>query len=268
VKLFERVVFVLVGLILIILISVLFIVPDTLAAAFLGLADVNVVIRLGLALVLNALVLVSIYLRLRPGPASDATGLVVKAQGAMADVSVESAREMVLNAVNQVPGVSKAEVKLQAVRGKADIELDVTVVDSSTNVPKKQGEINRALKQVINKQLGLNMAGRPRVHIHLGDDSASKSTSGESVSLPKPAETKSAPPVEKTEDKTKEKEEPEEEPETENSGMFLRKDREPKPAEGSETTDSTDKGNGDSWLKSYMSGAESESTQEEDKGRT
>ena len=42
--------------------------------------------------------------------------------------------------------------------GKAHIELDVTVNNPNTNVPAKQQEINRALKQVINKQLGLQMA--------------------------------------------------------------------------------------------------------------
>lgn len=260
-NLLERAVFVLVGLILIIFISVLFIVPDALAALFLGLADVNSIIRLALALVFNAMVLAAMYLRLRPGPTGDVSGLVVKTQGALADVSVESAREMVLSAVSKVPGVSKAEVKLQAVRGKADIELDVTVLDASTNVPQKQSEINRALKQVVNKQLGLRMAGRPRVHIHLGGDSSRKAL----AAAPEPAaasKSAAAPenPAPESADKSDE----------EASGMFLRQNREVAPSDDAgEDKPEKSTSEDDGWLKGYVSDTETEKSDEEkDTGRT
>jgi hypothetical protein len=48
------------------------------------------------------------------------------------------------------------------------VDLQVVVQGGhDIKLPAKQSEINRALKQVIHKQLGLQMAGQPKVHIRL-----------------------------------------------------------------------------------------------------
>src|SRR5262249_31004377 len=55
--------------------------------------------------------------------------------------------------------------RVEARRGRADVDLDVVVSGDTVNIPNKQREIDRALRQVINKELGLQMAEHPRVHI-------------------------------------------------------------------------------------------------------
>ncbi|MBZ0295791.1 MAG: hypothetical protein K8L99_24750 [Anaerolineae bacterium] len=169
-RLIERVLYLILGLLAITLVTVIFAVPEALSTFFLSVSDVNFIFRLVGVLVVDIAILALVYVRLRPRRMTG-DGLVVKASGAVADVSVESARTLILNTVKQVPDVTAATATLKAVDGKADIELDVNVQGQTVNVPKKQQEINRALKQVVYKQLGLQLAGQPRVHIKLNGDS-------------------------------------------------------------------------------------------------
>jgi hypothetical protein len=111
--------------------------------------------------------LILFILSVRPSRKTNTTGLIMRASGAITEVSVESARERILKAVNDVPDVIEADAKVKPVYGKADIDLQVVVLGQDVKLPAKQSEINRALKQVINKQLGLQMAGQPRVQIRL-----------------------------------------------------------------------------------------------------
>jgi hypothetical protein len=168
-RILERVLFALVGLLLITLITVLFVVPQSVSEILVNLEAVNIIIRLAVVLVLDILVLAFMFLQLRPRPVN-VPGLVVKAPGALADISVESARSFILSAVQKVPDVVSTEARLEAVRGKAKIDMDVVVRGREVNIPRKQQEINQALKRVINKQLGLDILGRPQVHIQLESD--------------------------------------------------------------------------------------------------
>jgi hypothetical protein len=163
------VLFALVGLLLITLITVLFIVPQSVGEMLVNLATVPIIARVAVVLVLDVVVLAFLFLQLRPTP-STAKGLVVRAPGALADISVDSARSFILSAVQSVPDVISTEANLEAVGGKAKIDMDVTVRGRDVNVPRKQQEITQALKRVVNKQLGLDILGRPQVHIHLEDD--------------------------------------------------------------------------------------------------
>lgn len=101
------------------------------------------------------------------------TGLMMRAGGAITEVSVESARGRILKAVSDLPDVASAEAQIKPIRGRADIEMHVTVFGHDVQLPAKQKEINRALNQVLNKQLGLRMAGKPRVHIQIYGEQSS-----------------------------------------------------------------------------------------------
>ena len=95
-------------------------------------------------------------------------GLVVKSSGgALAELSVESAREQILKAVQELPTVISADATVAAKRGKAVITLNVEMKSDNVNLPDKQKEINRVLGNVIEKRLGLRMAERPMVQINL-----------------------------------------------------------------------------------------------------
>jgi len=183
--LIRRIVIALAGISLALLITVLLLDPRSIDELALNILLTSVLLRLPAAILFDLIVLAVVVVLVRservPRPAS--AGLVVKAQGVIADVSVESARERILRAVRAVPDVLAAEASVKALRGRADVDLDVSVSHDSTSLPDKQREIDRALRQVINKELGLQMAGQPRVHIRMGEDEKLV-TSESSVSVP------------------------------------------------------------------------------------
>ncbi len=192
--LIRKIIIVLAGISLALLITVLLLDPFSVSVLALNINLTSVLIRLPAAILIDLIVLAVVVVLVRservPRPAS--TGLMVKAQGAIADVSVESARERILRAVRAVPDVLAAEADVKAIRGRADVDLDVSVSKESTSLPDKQREIDRALRQVINKELGLQMAGQPRVHIRMGNDEK-LFTSEPSAAIP--AATTVTPPV-------------------------------------------------------------------------
>jgi hypothetical protein len=193
-NLVRRIIVVLVGISLAILVTVLLLMPDTILSLAQNLNTTSLLIRLPLVILIDVIILAIIVVLVRGERAAMARsngGLIVKAQGAVADVSVESARERVLRAVRNVPDVLSADAVMKAVNGKADIELDVVVSRDSVNVPEKQKEIDRALRQVLNKQLGLQIAGKPRVHLRMGEDDVPASP----VVLPAPVPTPVPPPA-------------------------------------------------------------------------
>lgn len=227
-NLVRRIIIVLVGISLALLVTVLLIIPDTILSLAVNLTTTSWLIRIPLAILIDALVLAIVVILVRGERAAAARsngGLLVKAQGVVADVSVESARERVLRAVRAVPDVLSAEAAMRALNGKADIELDVQLSHESTNLPEKHREIDRALRQVLNKQLGLQIAGKPRVHIRMGEEDVSE------VPLVVPSPVSTPPVVIEPVRQEQPLIVPPAKPETAefSSGMTLRNDDEPQP---------------------------------------
>lgn len=167
----RKLIIVLVGVSLAVLMTVLLLDPDSISRLAFNMGATSALVRVPLAVLLDVIVLAVIVVLVRgQQPAHTSTGLMVNTRGAITDISVESARDRLLRAVRAVPDVASAEAAVKAVRGKADVDLDVVVARTSTNLPEKQRELDRALRQVINKELGLQMAGKPRVHIRLDSD--------------------------------------------------------------------------------------------------
>lgn len=170
-SLIRKIVIVLVGVSLALLVTVLLLSPDSIRSLAVNIGDTSALIRLPLAILIDVIMLALIIVLVRNERGQQPMGgLTVKAQGAHADVNIESARERILRAVRAVPDVVSAQAEVKAVRGRADVDLDVLVSRESLSIPDKQKEIDRALRQVINKQLGLQMAGKPRVHIRMDDE--------------------------------------------------------------------------------------------------
>jgi hypothetical protein len=185
----------LIALLLIALLTVLLLVPETVVEVLGRLREVQFPLRLALVLViyLIALVIFSIRLRLTPRGKSDA--LTVRTSDSVASVTVESVRERVLKTVSEVPGVASVAAQVKSVGGRADIDLNVTTSDDKLNIPEKQREISRVLDQVIKKQLGLQMVGRPRINIQLGRPEAPKPVAPPLSSVPSEPVRAAPPPV-------------------------------------------------------------------------
>jgi hypothetical protein len=191
-RLINRVLAIVIGLVLIGVITIVAIVPEVPRGMLAGMEEVNLVLRLAVVVVLNVLVLIALYLVLR-SPKKITNGLAVRAPGAYTDVSIESARKLILSAVESVPDVVSANAVVKAVNGKADVDLDVQVSGLNIHIPNKQKEINRALRQVIHKQLGLAMRGRPRVHIFLHGEKPPVPSAAPAVTEPAVQEKKALP---------------------------------------------------------------------------
>lgn len=181
-RIIARLLLFLLALLLVAFLTVLLITPTTIVDALARLEQVVFAARVALVVIMYLVILGLLYARLRYNPKTESDTLAVNASGAIAAVTVESVKERVLKTVGEVPGVASVTAQLKSIRGKADIDLHVTTADDKVNIPEKQKEINRALEQVIKKQLGLQMAGRPRINIQLG-----------SVKLPTPVATTPAP---------------------------------------------------------------------------
>lgn len=188
-RLIDRLLVILAGLLIIAIITVVVLVPQSIVSVLESIESVNLLLRLALVVILNVIILVTIYMRLRDQRGT-INGLEVNAPGAFTDVSIDSAQSLILNAVTQVPNVTAANATVEAVNGRADVDLNVTVTGREVNIPQKQKEINRALRQVINKQLGLRMRGKPRVHIILEESKspAAGAAKPQPVVTPVPAE--------------------------------------------------------------------------------
>ncbi len=132
-----------------------------------SVAEMSPVLRLLAAAVVDLVLLALLFVQFRSNRRPETTGLMMRAPGAVTEVSIDSARDRILKAVSDVTDVVSVEAQVRPVRGRAEIDLDVEVLGDDVRLPDKQRDINRALKQVINKQLGLQMAGRPRVRIRL-----------------------------------------------------------------------------------------------------
>lgn len=163
----RRFVLLLYGLALLALVTVILLFPDAVAGALASLGDISPTVRAVVTAVVDLVILVALFLVVRSPRYANHEGLIVKTPGALADVSIPSARDRILKTVQDVPNVVAADLKLKAPQGKADIDLAVEVAGANINVPNKQKEIDRALRQVTLKQLGLQLATRPRVHIQL-----------------------------------------------------------------------------------------------------
>lgn len=191
-KLLRNIAVVLVALSLALLVGVFLISPLTVANIAQGLEESTLLVRLPLAIIIVAIIIALAYLMLRGERGRKDEGLHVKAGGALADVSIDSARTRILKAVRAVPSVVSADAQVHAQRGKADVELDVVISGDGTNIPEKHKEIDRALKQAINKQLGLQMAGKPRVHLRFENEelpAAINSVKSETFVAPPKVET-------------------------------------------------------------------------------
>lgn len=163
----RRIYLLLLGLLLVIMVTLLLLSPQAVGGWVGSISELSPVIRLAITIVIDLFLLLLMYLQVRPDPGSNVNGLVMRGSGAITEVSVESARDRILKAVNDVPDVVSVEAEVKPVRGRAEIAMQVAVLGHDVKLPAKQKEIDRALRQVIDKQLGLQMAGQPRIQLRI-----------------------------------------------------------------------------------------------------
>lgn len=170
--------------------TVLLVSPQMVITLADGLSSVDAAgraIQLLLALLIDLLLLGLLYQLVRRAASR---GLMVRARGARTEVSIDSVRRQIMAQISQLPDVLDAQTEVRAERGNARVALRVKAKPDIT-VPDKQNEINRALRQVVEKQMGLRLAGPPVIHIEL---QASKELVETPAEVPPPPAPRPTPP--------------------------------------------------------------------------
>ncbi len=208
----------LVGAVLVALLTVLLLVPQSITDFVSG---VSLPLRLLVVILIYA---VAAYVLYRQYQYPAVKGLVVRSSGTLATLNTESARDAIVKAVRDIDGVRavRADVK-PGRRGWAQIELRVAVQGDNISLPDKEHEINRALIQVAEKRLGLSLAKRPLVLITLGESEAALDAikSPDKADIAEPRTEVVAPPASADEPADEPAAEAEPEAEAEKSGGGL-----------------------------------------------
>ena len=183
----RRVLIGLMFIVAVILATVVLLTPGEISDAIEG---VSIFVRIMILLVVYAIVAFVVYQEVTDDDESDLEGLIVKNPGGtITTLDPESARDRISHALGAISGIDQTSVDVQAVRGKAQIKVNVVVQNESVNIPEKQREIDKTLEKVVEKQLGLQMAERPQIQLSFKHDSTSVSDP-----IVKPASQKNDPP--------------------------------------------------------------------------
>lgn len=123
-------------------------------------------VQVVIAVLVDAILIALIYRMLFPGRIE---GLTVRVRGARTAVSLDSVQRQINTAVAQITDVLAVQTDVVADQGNVRLALRVRTRPDII-VPEKQKEINRVLRQVVEKQLGLRLAGAAVIHIALSAD--------------------------------------------------------------------------------------------------
>jgi len=168
-NLLRKALFVLGVLALAVVVTILLVSPQIVVDFATRLATAEPVLRAAqvlIAVLLDAILIAVIYRTLFPGRIE---GLTVRARGARTAVSLDSVQRQINTAVAQITDVLAVQTDVVADQGNVRLALRVRTRPDII-VPEKQKEINRILRQVVEKQLGLRLAGPAVIHIALSAD--------------------------------------------------------------------------------------------------
>jgi hypothetical protein len=118
------------------------------------------------ALLIDFMLIVVVYRLIRPRKAES---LVVRARGAKAAVSIDSVQRQINTRIAQVSDVLHVHTEVDVQKGSASVTLNVRTRPDIV-IPEKQKELSRVLRQLVEKQMGLRLAGPPVIHLALATD--------------------------------------------------------------------------------------------------
>lgn len=172
--LFNRIVVILLLLSLIPVITIGLIVPrETVQVLLDGLDDLHsqldtsvstaeLVIRIVLALVIDSVLVVLLYLQVRRRPGFGVP--VQQAQEGEAEIAVDSITDRLVYHLDPLPGVLNVGPKITPHRGGVEVTLDVEMA-VDVDMPANIDEISTVTRQVIEDELGLKLRGKPKLNL-------------------------------------------------------------------------------------------------------
>jgi hypothetical protein len=133
--------------------------------------DISVIGRLGmgvLAVLIDLGLGVLLYYEIRRARKK----ATIRARGTTAEISPASIEAQVRKVVDKIPGLIDVDVSVKAaVGGRAQIKLDV-LAEPGVLVASKVKEINKTVRRVAKRSLGLRLASGPIIHVELASPSA------------------------------------------------------------------------------------------------
>lgn len=190
-------------IILLLAVSTLLITPLFMARVANDVNGIDPTIRITIAVVIDVLLVAAVISQLRAAPRYSGAGLLVQSGDSSTSVTTESVRQNVMKAVAAIADIESVECKTTSKHGEAVLELDVATSKDDINIPKKQREIDRAIKQVVVKQMGVKLNKPPVVSIRLASDKPKPAPVAPAAPKPAAVAPKSAPapkPVEAPKD--------------------------------------------------------------------
>ncbi len=119
---------------------------------------------------------------------------VQQVAGGMANISTDSVVELLQHRLEPLPGVIRVTPKIRAKGNRVTAWVDVGVA-RGTNVPQTANRLIRAIRSVLTKELGLQIAGQPEVQVTVVQPPRSALQPEPSVQPVKPAADDPAEPA-------------------------------------------------------------------------
>lgn len=129
----------------------------------------RLVLGLLLALIVDAGILLLIFLEVRPG--GQRFIRVQQVTGGMAAISTESISQQLAYRLDPIPGVLKVVPRVNAKGDKVRAVIDVEVAAGS-DVPDLATELMEAVKMVLTDNLGLQVYGQPEIRMRVAPSPA------------------------------------------------------------------------------------------------
>jgi len=210
VRVLNRTIVILETLVLIILLVVGAVVPNTLLdRALYALQQAQSSLQLGwprsyivfllVAIVLVFLLLVLLWLELRPQ--SKRTITVRGRDGTEAEVSTSSVAQSLQRRISEVSDVSRVRATVRGVRTGVDVVLDLETTPE-IDIPSKMDEVSQAARDLVESKMGLHVA-RIKVNVkqvRYGEAATIPTTPSVQPGMPAPPMVETEAGVEETED--------------------------------------------------------------------
>jgi hypothetical protein len=157
-------------ILLLIAVTAFLMLPEYVVGAISALGGLNYWLRLVIVVVVDLLIVLAVFAQLRGAERYRGRELVVEAGDCDTTVTAESTRQRLQRAIYGLQDIETVEGSIKGKRGKAVISLEITTSKDEINIPEKQREIDRVIKQVVVKQMGIKLAQPPVVNIRLASD--------------------------------------------------------------------------------------------------
>jgi hypothetical protein len=127
-----------------------------------SVSTLELVIRATIALLIDCLLVVLLYLEVRR-PARQGVR-VRQVEGGEAQIAVESIVDRLTYHIDPLPGVLEVKPKVSPRRGGVEVALDVEMA-ADINMPDNIETISRVARDVVEGEMGLKLKGKPKLNL-------------------------------------------------------------------------------------------------------